>query len=188
MTTTAKNPNSTARLVIVLFAITAIVALLLGLTNYITADKIEAITAEKTAKAFSEVLPGEYSFEELDGNFELDSGKLTGVYEAKNGSALGGYVVRLSVSGSQGDIDMAVGVGTDGKVSGVSIIGMSETAGLGSKASDEGWRSQFIGADSALAVNKDGGTIDALTGATVTSRAVTNGVNSALSVVSGLLG
>ena len=102
--------------------------------------------------------------------------QVTGVYKA--GDA--GYVVEVSVSGSQGMISMVVGVDTAGTVTGVSIVDMSETPGLGDKASEPEFRSQFVGTTGDAAVDKDGGTIAALTGATVTSRAVANGVNAAV--------
>lgn len=82
---------------------------------------------------------------------------------------------------------MMVGVGTDGTVTGVAIVNQSETASLGANCTREDFRQQFIGATGGLAVSKDGGTIDALTGATVTSRAVTEGVNTALEFVQEVL-
>lgn len=180
MAQTKKDPNSMGRLILVLFVITAVTALLLGLTNYITKDRIEQIRVEKTQKAFSEVMPGGHEFKELSA--EVSADEVTGVYSAGNS----GYVIQMEVSGSQGAIDMVVGVSSDGVVTGVSIIEMKETAGLGDKAWDADWRAQFVGADSRVAVNKDGGEIDALTGATVTSRAVANGVNIALDTVAEL--
>jgi electron transport complex protein RnfG len=182
MTATKKDPNSLPRLIVVLFLICAVTALLLGLVNYITADRIAEIKAEKTAAALSEVLSAdEYITEEYTG----DNSSVTEVYSAVTGGEQVGYVVECIVSGSQGNIDMVVGVDTDGAVTGVSIVDMSETSGLGSKASGEEWRAQFIGVTEPQSVSKDGGEIDALTGATITSRAVTNGVNIALEVVGG---
>jgi electron transport complex protein RnfG len=96
------------------------------------------------------------------------------------------YVVLVSPSGFGGEINMAVGIDKDNKVTGVSIISMSETSGLGGNASSPDFLSQYAGGSGKFAVSKDGGEIDALTGATVTSRAVTQGVNSALEAVSTL--
>lgn len=174
--TETKNPDRASRLIIVLFLISAIVALLLGLTNYITGDKIEAIKAEKTAAAMREVLPAD-SYKPVD--YTGEDTRVTELHEA----ASGGYVVRLTVPGSQNMIDMLVGVGTDGCVTGVAIVDMAETAGLGANAAKPEFRAQYVGRSGELAVTKDGGDIDALTGATVTSRAVTNGVNAALAAV-----
>jgi electron transport complex protein RnfG len=179
MTATAKNPNSTARLIIVLFLISAITALCLGLVNYITKDRIAEIKAEKTAAAMEEVLPAD-SYEEV--SYTGGDSLVAKVYKA--GDA--GYVVEVLPSGFGGAIDMMVGVDASGTVTGVSIIDMSETSGLGANASKEEFRSQFVGATGSVAVTKDGGTIDALTGATVTSRAVSNGVNAALNAVASL--
>ncbi len=80
-----------------------------------------------------------------------------------------------------GEILLMVGVGNDGAVTGVEVVSHSETSGLGANATKEEFRSQFKGVSQSVAVTKDGGQIDALTGATVTSRAVCDGVNAALS-------
>ncbi len=178
--TEAKTKEVTGgRLVLVLFLIAAVTALLLGLTNYVTHDRIEAAKAEKTAAAMQEVLPsGGYEAVAYTGG---DS-RILGVQKASSG----GYVVSVKVPGSQDTIEMMVGVGTDGRVTGVAIVDMAETAGLGANAAKAEWRAQFVGASGKVAVDKDGGDIDALTGATVTSRAVSNGVNAALDAVAAL--
>ena len=182
--TETKNPNTAARLILVLFAISAVVALLLGLTNYVTGDKIAAIKAEKTAAAMQEVLPAD-EYRPVD--YAGDDSRVTELHEAVSGGTVG-YVVRLTVPGSQDKIDMLVGVGTDDCVTGVAIVDMSETAGLGANAAKPEFRAQYVGRSGALAVTKDGGDIDALTGATVTSRAVTNGVNAALAAAKAVKG
>lgn len=169
-----KNFKYVLRLTLTLLLITAVVAGLLGLVNYLTEDKIEALTREKAEKAMQEVLPAE--------NYTpLDHAK-DGVTEAFRADDKG-YVVRVEENGFGGAIDMMVGIGADGTVCGVSIISHSETASLGANCVREDFRAQYVGADSELAVDKDGGTIDALTGATVTSRAVTRGVSLALEYV-----
>ena len=171
-----KNTTSMATLTLILFAISAVTALLLGMVDYITKDKIAEITAEKTASAMREVLSAE-TYDEV--TYTGSDSQITSIFAADDL----GHVVRLSVSGSQGMIDMVVGVDAAGAVTGVSIVDMSETSGLGTKANEPAFRDQFVGATGGLSVNKDGGTIDALTGATVTSRAVTNGVNAAVAAV-----
>ena len=175
----AKRKNaSMGRLVLVLFAVTAIVALLLGLVDSITRDKIAANTAEKTAQAMRAVLEAE-SYEPVA--FTDETGLVTAVYAA----AGGGWVIEAAPSGFGGAINMVVGV-KDGAVTGVSIVKMSETSGLGANAKNTGFREQYVGKSGTLAVNKDGGEINALTGATVTSRAVTRGVNAALAAAAAL--
>ncbi len=175
--TETKKP-SPARLVIVLFAVTAIVALLLGLVDYITRDKIAANTAEKTATAMRAVLDAA-SYEPVD--FTDETGLVTAAYAASGG----GWVLEVAPSGFGGTINMVVGV-KDGAVTGVSIVKMSETSGLGANAKNTSFREQYIGKGGTLAVNKDGGEIQALTGATITSRAVTRGVNAALAAAAAL--
>ncbi|MBQ6431179.1 MAG: RnfABCDGE type electron transport complex subunit G [Oscillospiraceae bacterium] len=169
-----KDYKYVLRLTLTLLLITAVVAGLLGLVNYLTEDKIDALTREKAEKAMQDVLPAAH--------YEPIAHSMDGVTEAYRADDKG-YVVRVNENGFGGSIDMMVGVGADGKVCGVSIISHSETASLGANCVREDFRAQYLGADSALAVKKDGGTIDALTGATVTSRAVTRGVNLALEFV-----
>lgn len=169
------------KLTLTLLVISAVVACLLGMTNYITADKIAEITAQKTAASMEEVLPAD-SYTEL--SYTGSEANVAAVYQA--GDA--GYVVEVTPSGFGGAIDMVVGVSIDGTVTGVSIVSMSETSGLGANASKDTFRSQYVGLSGELAVNKDGGEIDALTGATITSRAVTDGVNTALRVAAELMG
>lgn len=167
------------RLTLTLLLITAVVAGLLGLVNYLTEDKIAALTREKAENAMQEVLPAE--------RYEPIEHSMDGVAEAYRADGKG-IVVRVNVNGFGGTIDMMVGVDSDGKVCGVYIIEHSETSGLGANCVRDDFRAQYAGADGELKVNKDGGTIDALTGATVTSRAVTRGVNLALEYVKEVAG
>ncbi|MBR6312287.1 MAG: RnfABCDGE type electron transport complex subunit G [Oscillospiraceae bacterium] len=166
-----KKPASIGVLILTLFLVTAVMSGLLGLVNYVTKDRIAAFKAESMDAAMREVLPADsYTEVEYGGGDAL----VSGVWEAG-----GGYVVEVTPSGFGGEVDMMVGVDADGRVTGVSIVSMSETSGLGSNASKPEFRAQYAGKAEA-ALTKDGGDIDALTGATVTSRAVTRGVNAAL--------
>ena len=168
------------KLTLTLLLISAVVSGLLGLTNFITEDKIAEIKAQKTAASMREVLPADvYSQIEYTGAEAL----VTAVHQAGENA----YVIEVTPSGFGGVITMVVGV-DNGTVTGVSIVSMAETSGLGDNASKADFRDQFIGGTGELAVNKDGGTIDALTGATITSRAVTDGVNAALRAAAELMG
>ena len=172
--------NKIVKLALILFAVSAIVALCLGLVNSITAEQIEAIAAEKLAVAMSEVLPAdEYT------DVEYTGGDQTIDFIKKAGDK--GYVVQCTVSGSQGSITMLTGVASDGTITGISVLKHSETPGLGAiagAASNVGieWRAQFQGVPSA-AVTKDGGQIEAISGATITSRAVCKGATAAQNAV-----
>ena len=172
--------NKIVKLGLILLAVSAIVALCLGLVNGITAERIEAIATEKRNTAMQAVLPAdEYPAVEYTGT---DS-RVDAIYKAGDK----GYVVQCTVGGSQGTITMVTGVANDGTVTGISVLDHGETPGLGaiagaSGAKGDAFRAQFAGLSSA-AVTKDGGTVEALTGATVTSRAVCAGVNAALEAV-----
>ena len=83
---------------------------------------------------------------------------------------------------TMGDIDIMTGVDAEGKVTGIRILSIEETPGLGMNAKKDSFRQQYVGKSGELAVNKDGGEIVAITSATVTSRAVTKAVNQALAL------
>lgn len=168
------------KLTLTLFLITAVVAGLLGLVNFITADKIAAGNAEKAAAAKAEVLEAS-SYKEVE-SFTDDTGLVIALWKADEL----GYVAECVVGGSQGDIDLMVGVRADGTVSGVSIIKQTETAGLGAKSTQPEFSEQFKGKSGTVLVTKDGGEIDALTGATITSRAVCAAVSAATACVDNL--
>ena len=170
------------RLALTLLAITAIMAAVLAGVNKLTAPIIADANEAKTQTAIDQVLPG--GGEAID--FTDETGLVSMVYASE-----AGYAVQVTPSGFDGEITMMVGIGKDGKVLGISIISHTETAGLGAvaaadNAKGQAFRDQFIGMDGTLAVTKDGGEVDALTGATVTSRAVTEGVNAALACVAEL--
>jgi len=173
-----------AKLTFVLFLITAVVAGLLGFVNAITKDRIAELTEEKTAGAMRAVMPEADSFNEIE--YSGGDSLVIGAYSADNASGSVGYVIKVAPVGFGGEISMVVGVDMTGKVTGVSIVKMAETSGLGDNAKKDSYRNQYIGKSGTLAVTKDGGSIDALTGATVTSRAVTDGVNAALNAANTL--
>ena len=173
------------RLTATLLAICAVVALALAGVNAITKDKIAAVKAEKTAAAISAVLKnGETAVEvpySTEGNTNVSK-----VYKNENG-----YAVEVSPSGFGGAIAMMVGIDNEGKVTGISIISHAETPGLGAVAAantDKGtaFRDQFAGLVSGITIGGGENQIDALSGATISSQAIVDGVNEALSCVAGL--
>ena len=187
------DPKYIIKLTVTLFVTCVIVAALLGLVDNVTRDKIAAINWENTVAAMKAVVadPDATTFSDALENTEAMSaaalaggGTLDSVYEVQVGGAGAGYAIKVVASGSQGNIEMMVGVDGEGTVTGVSIVDNSETAGIGSKVMENqnGVLDQFIGksaADGTLAV---GTNVDAITGATVSSRGVTAGVNAALAV------
>ena len=170
------------RLALTLLAITAVVAAALAGVNSITAPAIAELNAQKTQEAIELVLPG--GGEEITDFPAADL--VAKVYKGENG-----YAVQTTPGGFDNTITMMVGVDNDGKVLGISIISHTETAGLGAVAAagtpaDENFRGQFVGASGSVSVTKDGGTMDAITGATITSRAICVGVNAALDCVANM--
>lgn len=171
------------RIALTLLAITAVVAVILAAVNSVTAPRIAAQNEQKTQNAIEAVLPG--GGQEVK-EFTDDTGLVTAAYKGDNGCA-----VQVTPNGFNGTVTMMVGVDNDGKVTGISIISHTETAGLGATAAadtDAGraFRDQFIGMSGTVSVTKDGGEVDALTGATITSRAVCTGVSAALACAANL--
>ena len=170
-----------ARLAVTLLLITSVVAAALAGVNSITKPVIDRLTAEKTQRAIEAVLPG--------GGEELTDRNAVGypgaelvskVYQGENG-----YAIEVTPGGFDNIITMMVGIDFEGKILGIDIISHTETAGLGAVADAESpagisFRDQFVGKSGSVAVSKDGGDLDAITGATITSRAVCEGVNAAL--------
>ena len=170
------------RLALTLLAITAVVAAALAGVNSITAPAIAELNAQKTQEAIELVLPG-------GGEEKTDFPATALVSKVYAGDA--GYAVEVTPGGFDNTITMMVGVDTEGKVLGISIIKHTETAGLGAVAAagtpaGESFRGQFVGASGSVSVTKDGGTMDAITGATITSRAICVGVNAALECVANM--
>ena len=193
------DPKYIIKLTVTLLITCVVVAAALGGVNAITADKIAAINWENTQKAMEAVVsdPDNTSFSEeaLENTEAMTTAAssagatLDSVYEVLVGGENAGYAIKVVASGSQGSIEMMVGVDAAGVVTGVSIVDNAETAGIGSKVMNNealsngtGVLDQFIGksaADGALAV---GTNVDAITGATVSTKGVTTGVNAALAV------
>ena len=172
------------RLAATLLIITAVVAAALAGVNSITAPAIAALTAQKTQEAIQAVLPGGYDSEVTD--FADETGLVSKVYAGE-----AGYAFEVTPGGFDNTITMMVGVDQSGNVLGIDIIKHTETAGLGAVADAEtpagqGFRAQFVGSNGSVSVTKDGGALDAITGATITSRAVCAGVNAALACAAAL--
>ena len=172
------------RLSLTLLVITAVVAGLLAAVNAYTKPIIDQLKWEKTQQAINEVLPG--GGEEIDFAGADSTGLVSKVYASDSG-----YAVEVAPIGFDNAITMMVGINKDGQVIGISVISHTETAGLGAVAAaktsaGEAFRNQFAGMSGVVSVNKDGGEVDALTVATITSRASCEGVNAALACVGNL--
>lgn len=169
---------------LVLFVICFVATLLLGMTNSVTAPIIEKLAIETEIKSRQTVFPDAVSFGEA--KISADGTSVVDALDAQ-GNKIGSVVVN-STKGYGGDISVMTGVDAEGKVTGVNILSHAETAGLGANATTEKFRNQFINLVAGITVSKDKAgenSIDALTGATITSRAVTDAVNAAIEASGG---
>lgn len=181
MESTLKN------MVAVLFGITLVASAGVGVVNMITVEPIAQSKQAATTAALTEVLPpfDETTSEELT----IDEMPIT-VYTATKGGVVAGYAVQsMSKLGFGGAVRMMVGFDPDGRVVNINVLEQTETPGLGTKMCDEG--NPLLGSvkgqrledkqlvDGKLAVRKDGGDVDALTAATISSRAYVDAVNRA---------
>lgn len=181
------DPQYIGRITGVLLAICLVVALLLGVVNQITKPRIDAIEAEKIRAAMAQVLPAD-EYIPWEGDLPKNVSALS--LASSNGGGIG-WVVQTTAAGSQGPITMMVGVDPEGKVTGVSIVSHSETPNIGTKVvADQSVLDRFTGmshTDGEITVNSGANRFDGVSGATVSSRGVTAGVNAALDAVSELL-
>lgn len=161
--------NETAKLGITLMVVTLIASLALALTNYYTAEKIVEQKDIAIRESLQKVIDAD-NFEEKDG-----------YYEAYKEEQLIGKVLKVEAQGYSSIISALVGVDLDNKITGVDIVSQEETPGLGANIEKPEFLSQFQdkGAEDML-LKKDGGEIDAVTGATISSRAITDGIKGSL--------
>ena len=161
----------------ILCIITLVASLLLAGVNKITAPRIAEAEKEATKEAMMKIIPDADSFEVLNEN----------VSAAKKDNEVVGYCVKVNTTGYGGDIAMMIGFDTEATIQGIEILSHSETAGLGAKITEDSFKSQFKGKEPILQVVKnethDKGEITAITGATVSSRGIANGVKMALDLV-----
>lgn len=184
--------NETVKNALILFTITLVASVLLALASQVTAEPIKVQKAKQTATANAAVLP-DTEFEEL-ADLDLSSyEKITAVYAAKKGNEVVGYTFKLITNeGYSAGLELIVGLSTEGAITGIDIIKHSETPGLGAKADEDPFKGQFTGKPlSELTVVKGAAASDteisAISGATITSRAVTNAVNEAVACYNELL-
>lgn len=168
---------------VTLFVICLVATFLLGMTNSVTAPIIEKLAEETEIKSRQIVFADAASFGE---ETEADGTSIVAALD-ENGNVIG-HVVVNTAKGYGGDISVMTGVDADGKVTGVNILSHAETAGLGAKVAEQSFRDRFIGLIGGITVSKDKAgenSIDAITGATITSRAVTEAVNAAIEAAGG---
>lgn len=182
---------------LVLFAFTIVLGLILGLVYNITKGPIDQVNYEKTQAAYKQVFEDAASFEAYDGFDEAEAqalmtengyaDEIEDVQMAKDaGGNVLGYVITVTAKdASQSTITFSVGIQSDGTVNGYSITSIAETPGLGMKAQEEAFYGQFEGknVDSFTVVKATPAAdneIESISGSTITSKAMANGVNACL--------
>lgn len=163
----------------VLAAICLVISAALAGTNRLTEAKIAERSAQDTAKAMERVCKAE--------NYKAQTARLEGTdytyYIAETAGTAAGYIFTTAQNGYGGPVSVMTGIDPQGKILAVEILDVSgETVGLGQNAAKPAFTEQFSGKSGALQVSKSaaGDEIQALTGATITSAAVTDAVNTAL--------
>ena len=181
----AKKPSTLINMVVALLVITAVSGGVLGLVYGMTKDAIALVDQKKNEAAIQAVLPleGEITYKADTLKYNYEGADLTFpcnlAYDA-NGNFLGA-AVKTSEGGFGGKIDMMVGFLADGTIKGTSVLSHSETPGLGANMTGK-FKDQFVDKNPAsykLTVTKDGGDVDAITAATITSRAFSKAVDKA---------
>lgn len=187
-----------SKLGLILLLICAVAAALLSLAYDFTIDKIVAQREMTSQLSRQEVLPAADSFEIIEEDLldkvKTENGLVVEVYEGLSGGTLVGYTIKTLPSGFGGSVEVITGISSDGEVTGMRVGNNQETPGLGANSTLPEFYEQYVGKSTAseLAVVKAGATgneIQAISGATITSKAVTKGVNSAVEaykLVSGL--
>ncbi|MCY6370935.1 RnfABCDGE type electron transport complex subunit G [Clostridium ganghwense] len=180
-----KSTKEIISLGITLLIITAIAGFILGGAHKITAEPIAIQQKKENDAAMKEVLPKAESFEKQD--VKIEEGNLVlEVNAGKTGSDVAGYAIKVAPKGYGGLIEMMVGISNEGKVEGIKILAHTETPGLGAKAPEAEFADQYKqkSIEKKLVVVKadpaNDNEIKAITGATITSAAVTTGVNAAV--------
>lgn len=167
-----------------LFAICLVAAVLLALTNRATADKIEEMNASAAKESQAKVLDMAASFEEQQ--IDMDGVALTYQIGKDTDNTVVGYVFTTTANGYGGQVKIMTGVLPDGAVHKIEILDVSsETPGLGQNAQNESFYTQFSGKKAGVEIVKNDPQdqqVKAITGATITSRAVTKAVNEALNL------
>ena len=196
----AKKKSGVLVNTIALLAVTFVCVTLLAVVNQITRGPIEQAEIDARAQAYSAVYPSAPGFAEVENTREiLDSSaellansgysgcSINDVLSVTdNSGAVQGYVVSAtSPSGYGGDLQIAVGITKEGKLTGFDVISHSETPGFGAKSTEPEFKSQFAGKPALkLSYSKTGAAseteFDAISGATITSGAVEEAVNSAI--------
>lgn len=202
----AKSKSNAPKNIIVLFVVAFVSVAILAVVNQITMAPIAKAEADARQASYMKVFDGAEEITDIEG---LDSKlaeyaafvqdptvKINAVLEAKKGGEKLGYVIdATSPNGYGGDVQIAIGITNDGEIKAFTVISAAnETPGLGAKSTEPEFQEQFSGlsALNPIAFSKTGADrgkneIDAISGATITTTAVTNTVNEAIGFFNNIL-
>ena len=174
-----------AKLALPLTLICAIAAFLLSYVHQVTLKPIAYQKRMEKVQALKRVLPAYNNHPDKDVlQIPTGNGRMLEVDIAKRDGKVVAVAYRVvSHRGYGGDIELLMGVDISGKITGIEILSMSETPGLGARIVEPAFKRQFVGRtlkNTVWAVKKDGGDIDQITGATISPRAVTEAIHSGL--------
>jgi len=179
----SKNKSGIVSMVITLFVITALASTSLALINELTKDRIAEVKLEKKLNAIKEVVP------DFDNNPQEEMYKISSDLDSlecypakKNGELVGVGIETYTKKGFSGEFRLMIGFRPDGIIHNIKVIEHNETPGLGTEMKKPRFKDQYIGqspANKDMKVSKDGGDIDAITAATISSRAFSDAVQRA---------
>ena len=172
------------RITVTLLLIAGIMAFALAAVNAVTEERIAENNAAEVNAVLAQIFGDGIDAKTVDADVQEP---VREVYEIRSGSDLLGWALKCSPSGFKAEIDMIVGVNADGTCRAVKVVSLSETPGLGARVGEDKFLDQFSGktADDNVEVKVN---VDEVTGATISSRAVTEAVNAALKAASELGG
>lgn len=170
------------RLGLILLAFCVVATALLAYVNSVTKPKIDALKIKEAEEARSSLIAGA-TFEALGFKAGEDSLSYFVAKDATTGE-IKGYTFTAAKTGYSSSVKTMAAIGTDYKIIAINVIEQAETPGLGANSTQSSFTNQFKGlaADQVL-VDKDGGPIKALTGATITSRAIANSLQEQIALV-----
>ena len=170
------KPSSLSKLIFVMLTVACGAAALLGWVYEITKEPIKQAQDNKELAAIAEVVYGDFDNNPFEEKTYITSsdGKHLILYPARHKGAINAVAIKTSTNkGFGGRMDLIVGFFLDGTISGYKVITANETPGLGSKVDEQPFKEQFIGIrpqKNLFKVRQDGGEIDAVTAATISSR------------------
>jgi len=174
------------RLSLILLVITAISAGLLSVVNDVTKVVIQEKAIEANLVYMKEILPDADEFRVVEDPAVTTIDSVEEAYEALKSGSTVGYIVKATTKGYGGDVVVITGINSDSTVAGIRVASQSETPGLGSKITDEGFRSQFEGKSTSNELQL-GNDIETISGATVSTKAAMDGANAAIRLFEGVL-